>query len=391
MPPIQLTDRTLKSLGTSRQQEDFWDRRLPGFGVRVTRQGRKSFVLMYRVNGSQKRRMTLGTYPSVGLADARDQARMVLGDVARGDDPGARKQAERKAETFAELADEYLERHAKRNKSSWQEDERKLRKDLLPVWGSRKATDIARRDVIGLLEGIVERGSPVAANRTLALVSRMFNFGIDEEILEHNPAQRVRPVCRERPRERVLTPTEIVKVWGALDREELVIASTFKARLLTAQRGKEVLSMRWKDIDGDWWTIPGEVSKNGLTHRVPLSEQMTKLLGEVRGVTGRSKWVFASPSKPEAHITAVRKAALRICELAGVQFTPHDLRRTAASHMTSMGISRLVVSKVLNHVERGVTAVYDRHSYDGEKQEALLRWGERVEELVTSQPSEAAE
>jgi integrase len=307
---------------------------------------------------------------------------VVLYDVARGSDPQERKQAERRAESFGDLAADYLERYAKRYKETWREDQRKLETDILPYWQDRRAKGIKRKDVVQILERIVERGSPVAANRTLALISRIFNFGVDEEIVDYNPAQRVRPPHRETARERVLTGSEIRRIWEALEEMHPVMASTFKLRLLTAQRGVEVLSMRWLDLDGEWWTISGEVTKNGLAHRVPLSPQALAVIDRLRPLTEGSEWVFASPKKPQAHIVAVRKGCLRLCEETGCHFTPHDLRRTAASHMTSMGISRLVVSKILNHVEQGITAVYDRHSYDGEKREALLRWGGRVEELV---------
>ena len=124
---------------------------------------------------------------------------------------------------------------------------------------------------------------------------------------------------------------------------------------------------------------------NGLTHRVPLSRQVTALLGQLRAVTGHSPWVFVSPRKESAPIAAIQKASERISRGAGVEFVPHDLRRTAASFMTSMGISRLVVSKILNHVESGITAVYDRHSYDAEKRQALNAWARKFEDILNGQ------
>ena len=138
-----------------------------------------------------------------------------------------------------------------------------------------------------------------------------------------------------------------------------------------------------RPFDGEWWTIPAEVSKNALPHRVPLSPQALAVLDSLRPLTGDADWVFESPKKPGSHIIAVRKATLRIASKAGVDFTAHDLRRTAATHMASMGVSRLTISKILNHVERGVTAIYDRASYDAEKKRALLLWGERVERITS--------
>ena len=316
------------------------------------------------------------------LTNARDQAKAILGRVARGEDPMGERLQEKKAETFGDLAAEYLERHAKVKKRRWKGDERTLNHDLLPVWGRKKAKNIKRRDVSLLLDDVVARGAPIMANRIKALISKIYNFGISRDIVDHNPCLGVPMPAKAQQRDRVLSEGEIRAVWRALDSLSPVMATTFKVRLFTAQRGNEVLAMRWEDIDGDWWTIPAETAKNGLSHRVPLSRQSHELLESLKPETGSAPWVFESPRKPGAHITAVQKAAERLSKLSEVEFVPHDLRRTAASHMTSMGISRLVVSKILNHVESGITAVYDRHSYDAEKVEALALWGDRLDEIL---------
>jgi len=380
MAKIHLTDRTLRALKPSAKQEDHWDRSLPGFGVRVSPSGRRSFVVMYYA--PKKRRMTLGAYPAMSLADARQEAKSVLYEVARGGDPQAKKQAERQAETFGELAEEYLRLHARAKKRSWKEDQRILEHDLLPAWNGVKANDVRRRDVIQVLDSVVNRGAPIMANRTMALISKIFNFGIGRDIVEHNPTLGVPRPGKERQRERVLKEEEIRAVWRAIDEQELVMGATFKMRLLTAQRGIEVLKMRWEEIDGDWWTIPAEVAKNGRSHRVPLTPQTLALLEQLRPITGSSEWVFASPRKPGARITAVQKAADRIAARADVDFVPHDLRRTASTSMTSFGVNRLVVQKILNHKEPGVTAIYDRHSYDAEKRQALERWAEKLRAIL---------
>ena len=141
-------------------QVDYWDAYNAGFGFRVSAGGRRSWVLMYR-HSNVKRRLTLGTYPALSLADAREQAGRALRAVQYdGADPAAHKRADRAAETFEELAQEYLERHAKREKRSWRKDLQILEKDVLPRFGKRKAKDITRRDIIAMLDNIVERGAP---------------------------------------------------------------------------------------------------------------------------------------------------------------------------------------------------------------------------------------
>lgn len=395
---VALTDRTIKSLRPPADGRiDVWDETLPGFGLRVSSTGRRTWVLMYRRNGLL-RRFTLGIYPALGLADARQKARDALHDVAHGGDPATTKIAERHGETFADLAHEYVERHAKKKRSGGREDIRILygsphkkktgkrpHEPLVKRWGAMKVKDISRRDVRNLLEEIADR-APIMANRTLALIRKMFNFGIERDWVEANPCQMIKRLAPERQRDRVLSEDEIRRLWTALDEEHPIMASLFRLRLLTAQRGGEIHGATWQEIDLDrgWWTIPKERSKNGLAHRVPLSPPTLKLLKDLKKEVGDSPWVFPSTRKTGPHIAYAQNAIERIIERSKVEFRGHDLRRTAASLMVGAGVPRLVVSKILNHAETGVTAVYDRHGYDAEKRAALDFWGKRVEAIIAN-------
>jgi integrase len=384
MTSIKMTARGVDALRPpAAGQVDYWDADNPGFGLRVSAGGRKAWVAMYR-HGNVKHRLTLGTYPTLSLAEAREKAAIAHHAVQyAGADPAAVKRAERAAETFAALADAYIERHAKRQKRSWRKDLLILQKDALPRFGRRKAKDITRRDIIVMLDEIVARGAPIQANRTLEIVRKLFNWAVARDMLGANPCYGIAKPSTENRSDRVLTEDEIRTIWRALDREAALTAASFKLRLLTAQRGAEILAMRWDQISNGWWTIPAAVAKNGLAHRVPLSPQSLELLEEIHPLGEGSEWIFPG-ARGDGHRVAIHKAHNRIRRRSAVSYVPHDLRRTAASHMTSMGISRLVVSKVLNHAELGVTAVYDRHSYDGEKRAALDAWGSRVEEITTA-------
>lgn len=365
---------------------DYFDARTTGLGLRVSPTGSKTWFVMYRAKGDPtKRRLTLDTYPALTLAGARERAQEVLLAAARGHDPAAKKQELKAAATFSALAGEYLDKHAKRKKRSWEEDGRVIARELTPQWGRRKVHSIQRTDVLALLDGIVDRGAPIQANRTLALIRKIFNWGIGRGIVDHNPCHQVEAPSAERQRQRVLSEDEIRALWRAFGSLGPMMGGMFKLRLLTAQRGGEVQSMRWQDIDleGRSWTIPPDQSKNGLSHFVPLSGTAATLLAELRPLVGDSPWVFPSPARPGRHVDNVQKAAGRVRAESGVDdFVLHDLRRTAASYMTAMGISRLVVAKILNHVEQGVTRVYDRHSYDAEKRDALDRWATRLSSIV---------
>ena len=154
MPKHRLTTRFLDSIKPPKgARVEYWDASTPGFGLRVAPSGRKTWVLMYRVRGDKRlRRATLGTYPTLTLADAREQARTDLRMAAKGRDPAGERKAEREADTFADLAEQYIEKYAKKQKRSWVKDRQTLDRDLLPRFRHRKASSIKRREVIGLLE-----------------------------------------------------------------------------------------------------------------------------------------------------------------------------------------------------------------------------------------------
>lgn len=391
LPTINLTARTVDSLKPieAAPRIEYWDDSLPGFGIRLSTDGRKSWVLMYRFQGRQ-RRLTLGTFPALSLADARLKAKEALLEAARGTDPASVKAAERTAETFEELSEEYLTRHAKAKKRSWKEDERIIKRELLPRWKNLKAKAIQRREVIHLLDGIVDRGAPIQANRVLALARKVFNFGIQRDLVSTNPCWQIPAPGKEKRRDRVLSPDELKAFWKFLDGAEGPAAAYFKILLLTAQRPGEVALMRWIDIDlsNGWWTIPGEFAKNQLPHRVPLSKQATATLKNIRLQAADSDWVFPGrrwldPDKRKNRQN-LKRALNELRESTRISFRPHDLRRTAASYMTSLGIPRLVVSKLLNHVEKSVTSIYDRHSYDAEKRQASQRWEQALLKLLTA-------
>ena len=386
----RFTDRSIAALRPKPARYEVWEG--GGFGVRVSPRGVKTWVWVYRFAG-RPRRMTLGTYPAMRLVDAHYRLAEAKKLLAQGVDPGdrvvAERQAERDAETVEELVERYLIEWARKKKRSADEDERQLRRDVIPAWGKRKAKDITRRDVRALLSKIVERGSPIAANRMLAVIRKMFNWALEEDILAENPCVAVKAPGEEKRRDRVLKGEEIAGFWYVLGKPELPITKpirlALKFQLVTAQRKGEVIGAAWEefDLNEKVWTIPAERSKNKLPHRVPLSPLAVALLGEIG--PKKAGWLFPSP-KTAGPITApaVDHAMRKSRDLLGTgDAVPHDLRRTAASHMTSIGINRLVVKKVLNHAEPDITAVYDRHSYDPEKREALDAWGIRLAAMVS--------
>lgn len=385
MPRMTFTDAAVRALQAPPvAQITYLDSATRGFGLRIAAGGARTWTFTYR-QGKRVRRLTLGCYPELSLADARRKAKTARAEADLGHDPAGERRAQREAATFAELVSDYIERHAKPRKRSWRADEQMLKKHVPTTWGDRKAAEIARRDVRDLLAKVAAK-TPIAANRLLACLRKVFNHGIRWDLVEANPCALIERPAAERQRERVLAADELRRVWTALDAEDVYVAALFRLRLLTAQRGGEVRTMEWDDLDLDagWWTIPAKKAKNKRAHRVPLSPRAVVILRALPRMGGQA-WVFPSTRGAGGCRRTITKAVSRIRKASVVDFWPHDLRRSAASHMTGMGISRLTVAKVLNHAERGVTAVYDRHSYDAEKRAALHAWSARLEQIVSGE------
>jgi integrase len=332
------------------------------------------------------------------LADARDLARDHQRAISKGNDPSAEKRGARTAVTFGRLAEEYVARHAKPHKRSWKEDQRQLEAELLPRWRHRAADEITRRDVREVLDTKVLAGAPIAANRLRALISKVYNFGIEVELVEHNPVNGLKRPGKEKKRERVLTSDEIRRVWNACDTQSARVAAWFRLRLVTGQRGGELLQMRWRDVDQstNWWTIPAEFVKNGHGHRVFLGPLARQILYSIPRHDD-SVWVFPLSLMGDHKHVARRLAQRTRANMVGngtvspgkrlrADFTGHDLRRTAASFMASGGVARFIISRLLNHSsERDITGVYDRYSYDSEKRAALEFWDRQLTLILSAE------
>lgn len=332
-------------------------------------------------------------------------------DASQGGDPGsqavAERAAERSAKTVSELVADYLERYARPRKRSASEDERILNKDVLPRWGSRKVNSITRRDVVTLINDIVDRGAPIGANRTFGILRRMFKFAINQAMIETSPCDKIEPPSPENQRDRVLGESEIRLFWSALEEApmELNARRVLRFMLATGQRRGEVVGLRAQEIDysKNIWALPANRAKNGAEHLVPLSPIALSILAEAspngEGYLFPAKlsgdpYQGRSIAHAVGHLFEVRrlsrsrKPATVVDKLppplAGVmdRFVPHDLRRTVATAMRELGISRGDVKLVLNHRERDVTARYDRYDGLAEKKRALEIWGARLAEIV---------
>lgn len=366
-----LTDRGIRALEVRVGGYEVADSKTPGLSLRVLPSGAKRWSFRFR-DGHRWGRIALGPFPALTLADARDMAADHLRAVHRdGVNPSEVKRREREVETVARLVGEYLEIHAKRRKRSWKADEAMLKKEVPRTWLNRPVVEVTRRDIRDLIEAKAAT-APIQANRLRALLHKMFAFAVQRDMVPHNPVTGTPRPGVEKQRDRVLTEDEVRVFWAATEAMDAPMRAFWRLRLVTAQRSVEVSTMRWEDLDGDWWTIPADLAKNGLSHRVPLSRLAREIVDDIVPL---GEYVCAGARGKRQQSEA---AALIPIE----DFRGHDLRRTAASLMAGSGVPRLVIAKLLNHVERSVTAVYDRHSYDQEKRQALDTWANRLEAIL---------
>lgn len=383
---IFFTARTIDALQPELKQADYWDTNLVGFGIRVSPRGIKTWTLLYRYQRRQ-RRLGLGRYPIVSLADARQKAKQALGELSRDIDPAASRDASRESGTFSDLVVEFIQRYSKPQKRTWRQDERALNNRMPPEWKHKKLIEFRRRDIKAFLDAQAQKGRGVISNRYLSLLNVVFRFAVENEWIEHNPCQGIRRPVREQPRDRVLSDEEIRALWERLDNSPPSLARPLRLQLLMAARIGEILGMSWAELDFSscWWTIPGERTKNKKAHRVPLSPQVIEIL-QAQRCQSSSPWVFPSPRRKRnapIDVDTLHYAVQKLRKTLGFEFRPHDLRRTAASHMALEKVPRVVLAKILNHSDTGVTAVYDRHTYDSEKRMALEAWARRVDAICS--------
>jgi integrase len=423
-----LTAKRIENAEPSSARQEIPDGLLVGLYLVVQPSGAKSFAVRYRWAG-KPRKLTLGAFPAINLESARDLGGKALRAAAEGRDPAAEKQAAKtdavKAETesvrrrrdlFENVAREFVERHAMKSNrpSTWRETARILGLrpspddpavlvdiggDVMPAWKGRRIQDISKRDVIGLLDAVNDRGSPIMANRVLSAVRKLFNWCVARDVIQVSPCTLVTPPAPERSRDRILSDDELRFVWNAADGDGLPFGPLVKLLVLTGQRLAEVGGMRWDELDleGRLWTLPAERVKNGERHEVPLSEPVVAILTALPRIKTTKGFVFTTRrdaavsgfSRAKDRLDAAIAAALPADCAPIDHWTFHDLRRTMASGMARLGIQLPVIEKVLNHTSgtfRGVVGVYQRHSFADEKRKALDAWASFVTGLISETP-----
>ena len=374
----------------------YWDMAMPGFGVRVTGKGTKSYLIQYRIDGDS-RRMTLGQHGRITLEDARREARKRLGEVAHGRDPARERQEKRSAPSMNELAKDYLERHAipKKRPASVREDTSMIDNILLPKIASKKVNAVTRRDVDGITTSLKDH--PHRANRVRALLSKMFSLAVDWGWRADNPVVGVE-FFRENPRERWLNDSELQRLSEALAAHpNQMNANAVRLLILTGARKSEVLSAEWPqfDLEKGLWTKSAHFTKQHRLHHVPLSLPVMRLLQDMSSDSRRhQRFLFPARiqrksgektgpednDKPMQDIKHFWQQVRRSAGLNDVRL--HDLRHTYASHLASDGVSLTVIGKLLGHTQMATTQRY-AHLALGPQRDASDMYGEKLTKLTS--------
>jgi len=354
--------------------------------------------LRYRVAGKTAK-FTIGTFPEFDVAEARIEGQKALKQIARGRHPMAVRHSV-EAKTVEAVVADWIKRDQAGNRTV-SEVKRIFDRDVLPKWGKRPIGTITRRDVIAILDAVVDRGAPVQARRMHARLHRFFRWCVGRGIIAANPIADLPKPCPERTRDRVLDDDELSRAWRAAVALAYPFGPAFRLLILTGARRAEVFALSWDEIDTEAAAInlEGLRTKNGKPHSIPLSKPALAIVDALPRI-GRVKDGYVFTTTGHSPVSGISKAKARLDELAAAidaagntlkkaeplpPWRTHDLRRTVATGMQRLSTRLEVIEAVLGHVggsHSGIVGVYQRYSFDEEARRALDAWGRHVAELV---------
>jgi integrase len=384
-----LTDRFLATVRPPESgRTEITDTEAPGLVFRMTSGGVRSWAIRYRPKGGVQRRTTYGAYPSITLVEARQRARDVDAAASRGIDLPKKeaddgRAAEAAGRTLAALTREFVDGYCKANQRRWRMTERLLEAHVVPALGDKAAVAIERSHVAELLDDLRnKKGLAAQVNRVRSQLHLMFSWAAERGYVAHNPVATIKRRRIERPRERVLSHDELRAIWTAAAALPAPSGPLVRAWILTGTRRDEMRCAKWSEVDLDHaaMTLPASRNKGKRDFELPLSPAMVELL-RAQPRDGR-RYVFSLDGKrPYAGTRRLKEIINRAAKVEGWVF--HDLRRTVRSGLAEIGIAEEIAERVLNHAQRGIDRVYNRHAYAEEKRTALNAWADRVAFLVS--------
>ncbi|WP_245501363.1 tyrosine-type recombinase/integrase [Lichenibacterium minor] len=400
-----LTVKTLETIKPGPIRREVPDGYVRGLYFVVQPSGMMSWACRYRL-GNRTRKYTIGSYPAVGLVGARKLARDALEKVAGGVDPYDVKKAARQPpdrDLVERVVSTFVERHAKPNTrpATAAETERSLTKEVVGRWKGRRLSTITKADVHEMLDEIVDRGSPISANRLLATFRKCCGWAVERGLIDVSPCDGVKPPAVGKSRDRVLSDDELRRIWHACERLSYPFGPLVRLLIITAQRRDEVAGMTVAEVDqaARLWVLPRERAKNDVEHPIPLpSPALAIIAGLPRFSTGDEAEDAKLPdflftTTRTSHVTGFSKAKLALDKLIAADggdplapWTFHDLRRTAATGLARLGVNLPVIERILNHISGpsfgGVAGVYQKYGFADEMRRGLDKWAAHVERLT---------
>jgi integrase len=390
--PVHLTDALVRRQpAPTRPNRIRRDTSEIGLGLRVTKNGNKTFVFNYTTRGGIERRSTIGEFGAWSTVAARQEARNLKQLIDQGGDPLGDKEQARSAPTVVELCDRF-EQEILPNKRPATADAYRtiLRKYVRPHFGAHaKVADVQFTDIDTLHRKVSKGGGPYIANRMHSVVRRLFNLAIRWGMRTHNPAKGVERNA-EYHRRRYLSPEELTRLTAALaTHPDQQAANIIRVLLCTGCRRGEALMMRWDSIDlaEGLWSKPPSSTKQGRHHQVPLSAPVRQLLSKIRAAQlaenpKLGEYVFPSHGET-GHRIELKYQWADLCEAAGISgLRIHDLRHSYASMLASGGASLPLIGSLLGHSSPLTTARYS-HLLRSAEAEAT----ERVGAIISGAPA----
>ncbi|MFO9347315.1 tyrosine-type recombinase/integrase [Legionella qingyii] len=389
---VRFTDTYIKNLKSSDKRIELFEG--DGFGIFVYPTGTKTWVYRYKIDG-KKDHITIGNYPSVSLADAKRQF-MDLREIKRSGSNPKKIMITQKEERFTvkDLVTNWFDNYIKRHRKCPEQIEQLIKADIIPMLGNIEVEELKTKDITWSLDKIVNRGSPVHANKVLSALKQAFNYAVSRGELTVNQAANIRARDIggvEKPRERHLTLDEIKQLWQFLNNGKhgvsLQITNAIKILLLTGVRTGELRVAKWKEFDfeNSLWTIPAANTKTGITMRVHLTEPVKSLFLELYHCNIGDYVISGADGINPISDRALPKAVNRLQERVGIEkWTAHDLRRTFATQLgETLNIDPVVIEKCLGHKMPKIMATYNKNEMLPQRKDALEKWSDYIMNLVS--------
>lgn len=368
-----LTARSVENFGPAAARQEVTDAIVPGLRLVVQPSGVKSWAIRYSF-ARRKRKMTLGPYPRLSLAAARDAAKNALEQVALGNDPGlAKVLGTPTGETFEAAADLYDRLHVSTLRAGTAQYVRRELDAAKEQWRGRPTRSIRRADLIALIDAANESG-PHAGNQRRKVLAAFFHFCEDRDLIESSPARGLKKT-KLKARERFLDDGELRLVWNAADKLGGSYGALTKLLILTGCRRNEIARLEWSEIVGDFIVLRPERTKTGEPHRIPITPLMRSILD---ALPRRGQYVLGNGRAMSANMRA--RDSLDVSLNEAWRF--HDLRRSFATGLQRLGIPIEIIERCLNHKLPGISAIYNRHDYTAEMADAFGRWSAHIAEIT---------